>query len=406
MMTPEPGCPRFIAFISREEEISHYTALEPASEFVFASFSSIDSKAVCVRPQSLDQAIAHFASLHRQSPFTAVLNRKEKCVVQAARLALALGLPPITMQPDVARDKYAMRCRLNGNDSFPRVHLIRDEFDLEAVESSMFPCVLKPRFGFNSRSVVLVVNRCDLQAAYVEQHRLYSSLPKQDATSADFVVEELIQGSEHTVETLVKDGKPLFHLVSDKLAMTPPFFVEIGDNMPTALASSAQEACRGAAERAIARMGICNAWTHTEVRWNGYTAVVVESAARMGGGYFEELYREVYGIDRMQMMHALFLGHAPGIAPEPRIHAAARRVVVYGSKKMRVANALEAWFDLPNVRLVSPSSVGGISREIGGPPFEFNNTLFEFIALGSTAVKAQTLADRLVAHATQGINCW
>ena len=148
----------------------------------------------------------------------------------------------------------------------------------------MFPCVLKPRFGFNSRSAVLVTDKGQLETVYTEQYRLYLQLPKQDGTSADFVVEELIPGSEHTIETLVKDGRPLFHLLSDKLAMTPPFFVEIGDNMPTSLAPSRQATCIAAVERAIRLMEISNGWAHTEVKLEDCRAVVVECAARMGGG--------------------------------------------------------------------------------------------------------------------------
>jgi len=133
----------------------------------------------------------------------------------------------------------------------------------------MFPCVIKPRFGFNSRGAVLVADRHDLAAAYGEQHSRYAHLPKQDCTGDDFVVEELIPGSEHTVETLVSDGVPLFHVISDKLPMTPPFFVEVGDNMPSCLPQARQDACREATERAIRGLGIRTGWTHTEVKLDG-----------------------------------------------------------------------------------------------------------------------------------------
>ena len=396
---PDSGKPRFIAFISRREEMADYTSLRPEADFVFASYSQLGPDAVHVDPCRLAEAVSAFRTLDNQQPFISVLNRKEKCVVPAAVLADALGLPPIASEPGLARDKFAMRRALNGRDIFPRTALVREAKDLDLVEPDMFPCVLKPRFGFNSRSAVLVDSPAELKSAYREQHARYAQLPKQDGTNSDFVVEEVITGSEHNVESLVKDGEPLFHLVSDKLPMTPPFFVEIGDNMPSRLPAAAQDLCRQATDRAIRAMGIRNGWTHTEVKLDGNKATVVECAARMGGGYFENLFREVYGVDRMAMLVDLYLGRSAITAPAPRRHAAARRLVVYGSKKRRTLPNAQDLFSDERVRLVWPDDIAKIDRELAGPPFDFNNTLCEFIAVGASGDEAIALADHIVAAA-------
>jgi biotin carboxylase len=267
----------------------------------------------------------------------------------------------------------------------------------------MFPCILKPRFGFNSRSAVRVATRGELKAAYNEQQALYAALPKQDGTGSDFVVEELIPGSEHNVETLVKDGHPLFHLVSDKLPMTSPYFIEVGDNMPSSLCDSHQAVCTAVAERAIRLMGIRNGWTHTEVKLDGTRAIAVECAARMGGGYFETLFQEVYGLHRMQMLMLLFC--SPDLPQKPAVQAfaAARRLVVYGSLGRRVLPAAAELFRPANVKLIWPEDPAAISRELAGPPIEFNNTLFEFVALGSSPASAQSVADNLLLQAQRNL---
>jgi len=262
----------------------------------------------------------------------------------------------------------------------------------------MFPCVLKPRFGFNSRAVGLARDKRELGEAFCDQHTRYAKLPKEDGTNSDFVVEELIRGSEHTIETLVKDGKPLFHLVSDKLQMTPPFFIEIGDQMPSRLSGGEQELCRTAAARAIEALGIQNGWTHTEVKLDGSEAIPVECAARMGGGYFEALYREVYGIDRMEMLMKLFL-REDLFEPFVKQHAAARRIVVYGKISHRTLKNAETLFDGEKVKLVWPSGIEKISRPLAGPPFDFNNTLCEFLALASDSEEAIASAERVLAKA-------
>jgi biotin carboxylase len=397
--------PRFIAFISRPEEIRDYADLIPHAEFVFASLSACDPAIITVDPASLEDAIGRFRLLHAAKPFAAILNRKEKCVVPAAQLAVALNLPPITLKPELARDKHQMRQALNQGSSYPRSILIRKTCDLERVSDGMFPCVLKPRYGFNSRSAVLVNDRMQLHEAYEEQYKSYSALEKQDRTNSDFVVEDFIPGSEHTIESLVVDGVPLFHLISDKLPMKSPYFVEIGDRMPSRLPASQQQACRAATEQALDRLAIRNGWTHTEIKISDLGAIVIECAARMGGGYFETLYREVYGLDRLRVLACLFSGRDSLPIPVAKIHATARRVVVYGPSKMRFVANVETLFHEKNVRLLWPASVSEINRELAGPPVDFNNTLFEFVAFGSSADEADLVAERLLDRVEVGSLC-
>jgi hypothetical protein len=394
---------RFIAFISRRDEMAEYRSLRPCSDFVFASFSHLGPDVVQVDPQRPSVMIDAFLCQHSQAPFTAVLNRKEKCVIPASQLALALGLPPLTLKPEVARDKFLMRMLLNDGHFFPGTVLIRAADDLADVESSMFPGVLKPRFGFNSRSAVLVNDRHQLMEAYWEQHQLYASLPKQDGTNSDFVFEQLIPGMEYSVETLVKNGCPVFHLISDKAQMTAPYFVEIGDTMPSLLGHKEQAACVAASERALQRMEIRHGWTHTEVKLDGGSAIVVECAARMGGGYFERLFEEVYGIQRMQILMDMYCGEPlPGM-PVAKTHAAARRVVVYGPKRhWHLANAAEL-FGPDHVLLLWPESTADISRELAGPPDDFNNTLCEFAVLAGSAEEAVKHADELLRRAHENL---
>ena len=388
--------PRFIAFISRPEEISDYADLVPNAEFVFASLSSIDPEVITVDPSCLEDAIAKFSLLNDAKPFAAILNRKEKCVVPAAKLAVALNLPPITLKPELARDKHQMRQALNLGSPYPRSILIHTMSDLKRVTDGMFPCVLKPRYGFNSRSAVLVNDPIQLRSSYEEQYKSYAALKKQDCTNSDFVVEDYIPGSEHTIESLVRDGAPLFHIISDKLPMKAPYFVEIGDRMPSCLSTSKQRTCIAATERALDCLAIRNGWTHTEIKISDLGAVVIECAARMGGGYFETLYREVYGINRLRVLASLFSSSESMRIPVPKTHASARRVVVYGPLKMRTVANVETLFHDKSVRLLWPSSVSEINRKLAGPPVDFNNTLFEFVAFGSSADEADMIADRLL----------
>jgi hypothetical protein len=396
MMTMADSGARFIAFISRPEERKDYADLVPYAEFIFASLSSSDPAVINIDPADIEDAVARFRLLHATKPFTAILNRKEKCVMVAAELAIALNLPPITLKPELARDKFQMRRALNRGRPYPRTILIRTAYDLKEVPEEMFPCVLKPRFGFNSRSAVLVTDRTQLRSSYEEQYKLYSTLIKQDRTNSDFVVEDFIPGSEHTIESLVRDGAPLFHIISDKLSMKAPYFVEIGDRMPSRLSASKQRDCIAATEQALASISMCNGWAHTEVKISELGAVVIECAARMGGGYFQMLYQEVYGINCLRVLASLFSSEILLTIPVAKTHATARRVVVYGPAKMRTIANLDSLFHDKRIRLLWPASASEINRVLAGPPDNFNNTLFEFVAFGSSAEEADMVAEHLV----------
>jgi hypothetical protein len=113
--------PHFIAFISRTEEKKDYIELDRNAEFVFASLSSCDPEVVTVDPKCLKDAIAKFSILHAAKPFTAILNRKEKCVVPAAQLAS--DAPSIEFRQSVSThlsDPYDVRF---GTDSRCNVSL-------------------------------------------------------------------------------------------------------------------------------------------------------------------------------------------------------------------------------------------------------------------------------------------
>jgi hypothetical protein len=172
--------------------------------------------------------------------------------------------------------------------------------------------------------------------------------------------------------------------------------------MPSRLSASQQRACIDATERALDCLAIRNGWTHTEIKISNLGAVVIECAARMGGGYFETLYREVYGINRLRVLASLFSSGDSMPIPMAKTYATARRVVVYGPSKMRTVANIETLFHGKNVRLLWPDSVSKVNRQLAGPPVEFNNTLFEFVAFGSSADEADMVADHLLERVDDG----
>lgn len=390
---------RFIAFISRHDEATAYRTQWPAHDFQFASFTSGIPDTVAINAHRPDHMVQTFLELHAARPFCGVLNRKEKCVIPAALLASALKLPELIRDPQLARDKYRMRLAMNTATDGPRCLLLQTRLDAESVPHNFFPAVLKPRFGFNSRGVCLVNNQAELLTHYDSQHPTYAALQRQDGTCADFVVEELILGSEHTIDSFVADGVPVLHLLSDKRPMQGPWFVETGDNIPSSLNADMQERLCDCSARTIRSLEIRNGWTHTEVRVSDRGAVPIECAARMGGGYFENLIRAAWNIDRMDWLIRLFSKTALPTFTQPPRPVCGRRFVVYGPPRSRNLKNAQQLFSSPNIQLIWPAETCHINRVLSGPPAEFSNTLFEFMAVGSDPASVMSLAEQTLESA-------
>src|SRR5206468_11215192 len=101
----------------------------------------------------------------------------------------------------------------------------------------------------------------------------------------EVIVEELIEGTEHSVEGLIDDGKLVAAAITDKW-VEPAYHREILQLHPTALAGEQQERAIDAARRAAQAIGLGTGAFHLElkVRPDGEMRLL-ELNARTGGAY-------------------------------------------------------------------------------------------------------------------------
>jgi biotin carboxylase len=131
----------------------------------------------------------------------AVLSNSDHLQTQTALAAAYLGLPGKDWRSAIrARDKGLMRATLRqaGFDDTPFIRL-RPGDPIAGLDGVRFPAVLKPAEGVASEDVVLVEDTRDLarRIAGIRAHR-----------DGDLLVEGLIEGPLHTLETL-GDGRTL-----------------------------------------------------------------------------------------------------------------------------------------------------------------------------------------------------
>lgn len=180
--------------------------------------------------------------------------------------------------------------------------------------------IVKPADNSGSRGVYLV-DRLEDKTAIEEAYRH----SKEFSRSGDIVVEEYMEGSEVSVETISIDGECHVIQITDKLTTGAPFFVEMGHSQPTQLPSEVAEDIMRVAKMAVKAIGIENGPSHTEIKAMPIGAKIVELGARLGGDCITtHLVPLSTGVDMVECCIKLVMGESIDIVPRLNCGAAIR----------------------------------------------------------------------------------
>lgn len=149
----------------------------------------------------------------------------------------------------------------------------------------------------------------------------------QRETRGDGVmVEEFIEGPEFSIESLTHQGNTHIIAVTDKLTSGPPYFVELGHSQPSRWPAEQVKALCHTADQALAALGVDQTAGHTEIRFSSRGPVIMEVAARLGGGFINShLVPLSTGIDLVAATIQVALGDPPDLRPRFQGRAAAIR---------------------------------------------------------------------------------
>jgi len=205
----------------------------------------------------------------------------------AARLAERAGLPhPITPQTAVlATNKLRQRERLaEAGVPQPRSWRVGGDEEPPVVDG---PVVVKAPDRQGQKGLTLVENPSELAAA-IETARAA-------ARGGLALVEELVDGPEVTVVGFSSGGTFTALTVTDRITAPPPAFgVALAHVWPS---ESPAEAAAETAGRAVDALGIEDGPSYTQLRIGPDGPMVIEVAARLGGGHDAELVLAVTGVD-------------------------------------------------------------------------------------------------------------
>jgi S-sulfo-L-cysteine synthase (3-phospho-L-serine-dependent) len=342
-------------------------------------------------PAALEDAVRNHLPAANGARALAVVSSSEYFIEAAARLARRLGLPG--PDPDAiarCRDKHVQRQWLRAAGvRVPEWIQTTSVEDAIAFARTRRGVVAKPLMGSGSVGVRLCREERELRR-HVDGLLARETNERGMPIPRRVLVEEYLAGDEVSVECF--DGSPL--VVTRKHLGPLPHFVEVGHDLPAALAPEATAAVTETASKALDTLRLSSGPAHVELRLTGDRAAVIEVNPRLAGGHIPRLAKRACGVDLVEATLRSALGRSPGFASVG---------VGYASIRFLLAGDA-AWGLQPGYRSRSNDEGVQVETEVyeaarpRPPQHDFRDRIAHVIAWGDTASQVSAAAERGLAQ--------
>ncbi|MEV6963187.1 ATP-grasp domain-containing protein [Streptomyces sp. NPDC051207] len=340
---------------------------------------------------AFDTAVDEVAAAHSVA---GVVAWSDAGVEPAARAARRLGLPGIAPEAArLARNKYLMRQALAGRPHvIPRFARVRTLSDAEqALRHAGLPAVLKPAAGSGSKGIFLLRTEEELAPAFAELARLTGAdgdgIFRHDR--GDLVLEELLGGTEHSVEGFVHRGEVTVSGITDKTT-TEPFRLELAHLHPSVLPAPALAAVHALTREVVTALGFDDCAFHLECMYDpGSGARLVEVAARAGGDFIaSHLVGLATGVPFHENVIRVATGRPPRLPDGLTRHAGLRKLMAPAAGKLVRVDGVDTARGVPGVQHIVLDRTPGTTIRL--PPAHFSSSAVgAVIATGESAASVQ-----------------
>jgi isopentenyl diphosphate isomerase/L-lactate dehydrogenase-like FMN-dependent dehydrogenase/biotin carboxylase len=218
----------------------------------------------------------------------------------------------------------------------------------DVVDSSKkigFPFVIKPVDNMGARGVMRVNKPEVIRFAY---ERAKNASPR-----GEIITEGFLEGPELSIDALVWDGEIYVRGVADRIIEFPPYFVETGHIMPTALPKEQVEDGISVFKGGILALGIEIGAAKGDIKITPDGAKVGEIASRLSGGFMSAYtYPYSTGVNLIKAAINIAMGKPPGEITEKYHNVAVERAIIPGSGIVRDIEGIADALSLKNVRNV------------------------------------------------------
>ena len=199
-----------------------------------------------------------------------------------------------------------------------------------------WPLIVKPAdsHGGASRGVSVAADRAALREAVAFAQSAYSD--------PEIIIEEWLDGIEHSVETITWRGETHVLAVSDKVKTPLPYRVDKSVDYPTALSGSALSELHELVKTSVRALGITVGAAHVEACTTAAGPKLFELGARCGGGGTPDpIVPQVSGIDMLGEVVRVHAGDAPLNLMPTAEHGCSYRFLTPAPGRLRAVAGVE-----------------------------------------------------------------
>ena len=340
--------------------------------------------------ENLDTTVEIIVREAKKLGVNGVITRWDAGVPVMVHVSAELGLPTFPPQlAEILRHKYSMRQAFAdfGIPSAEFAHVQTLEQALDAGRRINYPIVLKPSLGYGSWGVVRVNSEEQMK---VEFERILH-LSEKEFNSSNLLIEEFLDGTELTVDSIIYQGEILFTNITEKpLPMNGEEggFAEIDVITPSSFSESDQAKIRKVQHEMIQKIGVYNAVIHTEMRLTSKGPKLLEINPRVGGVNIPTITNLATNVDLELAALELAFGEKPTIEPLQNGYTATRIISPRQGGILRSVEGIEEIRALPGIReFLFFKQVG---ERILTVPYEIQDQLGYIVSQGTT--HSETLA--------------
>lgn len=215
----------------------------------------------------------------------------------------------------------------------------------ESARKLGFPFVIKPADNMGARGVMRVNSAEVVRFAY---ERAKNASPR-----GEIITESFMDGPELSIDALIWEEEIYITGVADRIIEFPPYFVETGHIMPTALVQHQLEDAVEVFRRGVRALGIEIGAAKGDIKVTSGGAKVGEIASRLSGGFMSAYtYPYSTGVNLIRAAINIAMGKPPGDLTEKHHRVAVERALIPGSGTVREIDGIYDALSLQNVKNV------------------------------------------------------
>jgi biotin carboxylase len=253
--------------------------------------------------ESLTQAVAQLGGVD------GVVSMAEVGVRAAANISARMGLPSISEEAAAnATSKAAMRRnwqRIGRYSTAFEVVSTSDEARAAAERLGQFPLIFKPDRSFGGSRGVTRVERAQ------QVPDAFRAAQAGGLANSDVVVEQCVEGTEHSTEVLIWNGKTSVLCIGQKIKSLLPYRVDVSVQYPAQLTAEQESTVADMCHRAVTALGLTQGVAHVEFGYTDHGPVLFELGARCGGGHTPQIAHHVSGVNEFVEACRMACGMTP-----------------------------------------------------------------------------------------------